>query len=537
MGKTEKIRKFADQYGSYMILFLLAAMELYAFWFLNKYMSLMIGSDESSELVLGKLLSQGNGIYSTNWYYSSEFRILHSTLIYSLMFRILNNWHMVRLFSVIILHVILLASLWFMTKETKISRLFPLIALLIMIPVSDDYYYILLWGGHYTPCVILSFAGLGLIAGYVQDHGKIRTIIYLIISCVISFLTCAVGLRQMLSIYMPAFLSSLLFLLSLGGKNPVLEKRTNFRLLMISLANIITGVFGYLFNKIVLTKYFSFMGWSFRFTDFSLERFMETVNGFLHTFGFRIGTVNAKSVLSNVIAGIIFLLVVFAVVYALRHYREVSRTYLGMTVFFLIGITLFVLLYGFSDMSYMDRYNVPTLVYIWLLIAMWLKEADYFQNRSVFVMTPLLCMMVFAGFLEFRYQRSFALLDYEAEDRIPMAEYIKGQGYTYGYSGFWEANVLTELTNGTVEMQIWFFGHNKMNEHVITDVEPWGQVISHNGYIPDGKVFAVFSEKDYHYYQNKQLLPEDHLIYHTDQHRVYGFRDYEEMKEYLVRQG
>ena len=67
MGKTDKIRQFGEKYGTWVILFLLAVMELYFFWFLNKYMNLLIGSDESSELLLGKILSQGNGIYSTNW--------------------------------------------------------------------------------------------------------------------------------------------------------------------------------------------------------------------------------------------------------------------------------------------------------------------------------------------------------------------------------------------------------------------------------------------------------------------------------------
>ncbi|MBR2761831.1 MAG: hypothetical protein IKD66_11760 [Solobacterium sp.] len=535
MGKTDKIRQFGEKYGTWVILFLLAVMELYFFWFLNKYMNLLIGSDESSELLLGKILSQGNGIYSTNWYYSSEFRILHSTLIYSLVFRFIQNWRMVRLVSVVIIHVILLASLWFLTRQIRISKLFPLIALLVLTPISDDYYYIVLWAGHYTPSVILSFLGLGFMAGYTADSGKGKNLLYLILSLVIAFLTCAVGLRQMLSVYLPAALTAMFFYLLLYTGRPALKKVTALRLCTITFLDLLAGGLGYLFNQIVLTKYFSFMGWGFKFTGFNLDRFIETINGFLNSFGFRIGEVTAKSLISNVVAGIVFLLAVFAIVYALKNSAWVSRTYYSMTVFFLFGLMLFLLLYGFSDMSYFDRYNLTLLVFVWFLIALWIHEAHWFSNRTVFAVTPLLLMMIGAGMLEYRYQRNACLLDYEAEDRTPLAAFLKEQGYTYGYSGFWEANVLTELADGDIEMQIWFFGHNKMNEHVITDVEPWGQVISHNGYIPEGKVFALFSGKDYHYYQNKQLLPEDHLIYETENHRVYSFRNYEEMKSYLVK--
>lgn len=532
----KKMNGFMEKYRTAFLLLFLACFEICFFAFLNKYMDLMISSDESSELLLGRILSEENQILSANWYYSSELRILSSPLVYALVFKFVHNWHLVRLISLAILHLIMLAGLWFMTNESKIFRLFPLLALLVMIPVSGDYFYIVLWGAHYLPYIAISFLGIGFLFGFEKDSGVGKRSFFLICSCVLAFLACAVGLRQMLILYLPLFFTSIVLLLSLVlGKN-IYEGKSIKRISVFSFLSSGFGFAGYLFNKLVLSRYYSFMGWKFQFVDFSLDRFVEVVNGFLHSFGFRTGAVTPKSAVSNVIAGILFLLVVFAILYAIRHSMSISKTYYFMTVFFLSALSLFVLLYGFSDMSYLDRYNLPTLIYVWFLIAMWIEEAEYFQEKSEFVVLALVLGVTCAGLVQYRYQRNAVLLDEERESRVKVADYVLNEGYDYGYSGFWEANVLTEHTDGQVEMQIWFFGEDKINEHQVIDVEPWGQVISHNGYIPEGKVFALFSEKDYFYYDRSDLLPEDHLVFSTDYHRVYGFEDYNEMKQYLVVQ-
>ena len=60
--------------------------------FLSTRSHLMLDSDMSSELILGKLLAEEGGILSTNWYYSTELRVLNTQLVYKLLFTFTDDF-------------------------------------------------------------------------------------------------------------------------------------------------------------------------------------------------------------------------------------------------------------------------------------------------------------------------------------------------------------------------------------------------------------------------------------------------------------
>ena len=38
------------------------------------------------------------------------------------------------------------------------------------------------------------------------------------------------------------------------------------------------------------------------------------------------------------------------------------------------------------------------------------------------------------------------------EHLTPVVGFLQDNGYTFGYANFWDANVITEMTNGQIEM-------------------------------------------------------------------------------------
>ena len=55
-----------------------------------------LDSDMAAEMIFSRILSEEHHIFSTtNWYYSTEFRVLYTQLIMGPLFRICNNWHVI----------------------------------------------------------------------------------------------------------------------------------------------------------------------------------------------------------------------------------------------------------------------------------------------------------------------------------------------------------------------------------------------------------------------------------------------------------
>jgi ABC-type cobalt transport system substrate-binding protein len=77
-------------------IFIILVMMAFLFWFTLSQNQHYTNSDVSSELMLSKILSQENTIFTNQWYYSTELRVLNSQLISSLLFRFIDNWPLIR---------------------------------------------------------------------------------------------------------------------------------------------------------------------------------------------------------------------------------------------------------------------------------------------------------------------------------------------------------------------------------------------------------------------------------------------------------
>ena len=64
---------------------------LFSMYFIKCNYYTLMNTDTSSELILGKKLSQEGGILSKNWCYSTEIRVLDVQILYKLFFILFNN--------------------------------------------------------------------------------------------------------------------------------------------------------------------------------------------------------------------------------------------------------------------------------------------------------------------------------------------------------------------------------------------------------------------------------------------------------------
>jgi len=164
----------------------------------------LLDADMSSEMVLAQQLKQTGGILSSNWYYSTEVRVLNTQLVYSLLFHAFDDWQTVRLLGNISLYLVLLGSYYFFCKRLRITRYFPITAAILLLPLSAPYFYILLYGAYYIPRVSMMFVILGLILPTSLERGKrAGAIVSTLIACALSFALGLEGARMLLILMIP----------------------------------------------------------------------------------------------------------------------------------------------------------------------------------------------------------------------------------------------------------------------------------------------------------------------------------------------
>ena len=64
--------------------------------FLWRNVTDLLDSDMASDMIYADLLRQEGSLLSSNWYYSSEIRILSNHLFFTPLFYLTRDWHLVR---------------------------------------------------------------------------------------------------------------------------------------------------------------------------------------------------------------------------------------------------------------------------------------------------------------------------------------------------------------------------------------------------------------------------------------------------------
>lgn len=82
----------------------------FLFWFLNVNLERFLNSDDTSELMLAKILADENRLITPSWFYSTELRVFNTQILYAFLFKFFNNWHKIRIVSDILLTLTMLVS-------------------------------------------------------------------------------------------------------------------------------------------------------------------------------------------------------------------------------------------------------------------------------------------------------------------------------------------------------------------------------------------------------------------------------------------
>ena len=478
----------------------------------------LLDSGMASEMVLSEILAKEHGIITPNWNYSSELKVLNNQLFYSLFLSLTGSYHVSRILSGVVLFLLLALSSFYFCLQAGLKKKYPLMLILLFLPVSGEYAYYMLYGMSYIPYVAISFTSIALLLHIRRSAEKKKKILLTVGLFVLAFLAGLGGTRQLVICYIPMLL--LFFMESIR------EKKTTLPEALIALAG---GMAGNAVNTNVLSASYHFnSNGDLSFTGYLPEKAGELLMGIFHGYGYTEGPAVFLSVLANICALLIVVCIVhyYVSVFAKNKSRTGEERILSELVLMMAAV--YFLLYLFTDLFYEECCVLLFTVFAAPLICFALEHYEPEEKTGFPVwkgMIPLLGLLaVFvAGICTYS--------DLAGTDKTSalseISEQLVSQGYDSGYASYWNGNIMTELSDGRFEMFNW---DDYVTEKIdVEELYLWNQPISHEEKKPEGKVFILLSTEEEGECPLVRYLTEEEEAARNDDYVAYGFTDYENM--------
>ena len=526
-----------------------AIFTLFLIWKKDFYME---NSDIASDMILGKLLSQEGGILSKNWFYSTELHVVHTQLLYKLLFHIWpDNWLMVRLAAAVVFLILIVASFLFMTRALGLDKEGLLAASILTWPFGQWYVRIVTFGQSYVTYFIIAFVSMGLFFRAVQGSaygrnnrgeksngiatGKLfglQGVIYAVLLAIISFVAGLGGVRLLMICYAPLFATSLVVVLFAhyarfaewkGAKEFGASAKAAF---IYALIPFVFSCIGLGINRKVLCENYHFQD-QFRETwrDFSFSRILDTLSDSLTLFGWHaeVGFVSWQGII-NCLNFLLIAGIVVSIIYVYKNFWK-FQPIVQLFLVYAGVLTLITTVVLSCSNKYYSYYWLPVIPYFLVLLGLGVFNVvdgyiDHYRNVICCLIAAAIALASVSVYADPNPQDQYQ--DYAITDAI---EWLKNSDYEQGFGMFWSSNVINALTDGRIEM------HTVMDVDHIDDLGseyPWLQEVRHTEELPEGRFFIIVSARDYDLGNRGSAMIfgiEDHLIYGSDSAYIYGFEN------------
>ena len=482
-----------------------------------------LDSDISSEFVLAQLLNEEGRFITDSWFYSTELRVVSPVPVYQLALMLFDNWHVARTVSIAVLLCGVAASLVYLARGLGVSLSAALLcASAIVLPITEYNAFTLVYGGFYTVCVMLTFIELGLVLR--MDKKRLLEPALLVVLGVFGGLG---GVRMLMICIAPLLAACAIILFMEARKCESLREIVALPSFMLVAGGVLLAaatLVGYAINSNVLAQAYDFAQYDeTMLCALDAEMFTDQIICLMSYFGYR------NNVMLLSLAGVVSVLAVLlpamgvsSMVMLLREKLCARERMIAvfMPAALLLGMAINVLTLSEgqdSSLPYSVSYYMPAAILL-VFGMFWLLDRFACRMKCLRVVPMLALVFVFlAGNAVYR-DKDMNTYETELED---IAYYLMEEDAYEGYATFWNANVLTEISNGEMEVfavEEWEYG----------DINEWLQRKDHMERRPGGRVFAIFRERDWE--EGEPGYDSEKLIYASDEFYVVVYDSDEEFR-------
>ena len=481
----------------------------------------LLNSDMSGEIILANKLNEGDGfVLSRSWYYSTELRVLYQHLTLQLGLLIFpHNWHLARTISQAIMLAIYAACYLFLAHECNLKKIGVISAAILMCPFGFWYMWYGTYNGAYlTPMLFVCF-DLAMIL-HISKNEKHR-LFFIVLLLILSFMEGLNGVRMLMNFYVPMTVAAVIIIFICIQKKPLekpFSKNSRLWLIKTTIFATVSCAAGYLVNAKVLAQSYYFYTYEAPYwRQFEFSNLLDAWSMFLRIFGYPYHenwtmsdtwTENYLFSVTGILGSLglgLMLAVIFSALRLLFQRDKLSFAHFTVLIAFWSCFIIDSIVYScLEDAESMNSsYWLPIVPLAIAVVAIEIKT-EHFRIpalRRTVIAVILACAFCAGVSTSYRFlkfpPRTIAGLE-------EVGEWLVENGWTKGYASFWAGDMLTELTDGEVE--VW----------VVTDVAsltiyPVLQSTSHDT-APEGKVFVLFQYDDsmpYYSYDNLLYIDEN----------------------------
>ena len=505
----------------------MAAAYLFDLWYQLVPGKWIVDSDLASEMILSDLLNKEGTIISHNWFYSTELKVVNLQWFYRLGLLIFpNDWHLARTFGMAITLALFAAAMLFFVKCAGLGRAGLWMVGTLLWPFGQHYLVYAIYGGYYLVYTFFYMLVLALVLRSLNADKK-HCALQWVLACVITAVAGMNGVKQLMVFHAPLCLAAAILLVlalhSCGKTNwkAALDVcRKEVRLLVASLVTAVAAAAGYFVSNAVLSRMYDFKSYNFivwnRDEDwFTLDRILMD---FFHEFGYENGS--GVFHFGGIAAAVGLLLgcwMFFCIVRLLLRLDKLERNDKLLVLLLVAMLAVCGVAYTYFHEYYLYFWlmNMPVAIAV---MAVEIKTEDFhILGARQLLGVGLAACFTLCAVSTVRQEQEHPYLAHKGLNTA--AEWLVDNGYTQGYSTFWNGNAMTELTSGKLE--VWTLQSLDRD-----DVPNWLQPKSHLTTDPEHPFLLIDTETDGPAENAKLIQYGDCTeVYNDGRYVIYDFAD------------
>lgn len=486
-------------------------------------------SDMASDILLAKECWLKKSFWPTSWIYSTEIRMLSTQLIAAPIFAFTSSLNFVKALSAILISLLSPVSLLFLLNQLKIKQnwLKFVCCIVVFSPFSELLWKYFQFGSYYIPHVCWSFIYAGLfIALAFNENSKRKELIFKILFFILSFIFGLTSIRYIIQFIFPITLTVTSFKVAKIYKNNIKFNFRNFfiedKVIFFSWTGLILAGFGYIGNNIVLQKIYSFSQYNtIAFNAFGDVPFSKWFGDILASFGY-MNNVSAftPAGINNILLYIGLAFFILCVISFIK--ISSKREFLTSGYFFVVFAVVSEIFncFIFTNSDYWPRYLAITMPLFIPCLAIFVEENEIFPVKKYLAAVILFSVTLSNSFIT--YEK--VLITDQNTDKNSVVKFLEDKNYTLGFGSFWNANVITQMTDGKIEMC-----------DVRYKYTPWltSKRYYEDNYKNDQKTFLLISKKEIDSDKNLSSFEKGYLIYSDQFYTVYEYENKKNLQEEL----
>lgn len=505
----------------------MAAAYLFDLWYQLVPGKWIVDSDLASEMILSDLLNKEGTTISHNWFYSTELKVVNLQWFYRLGLLIFpNDWHLARTFGMAITLALFAAAMLFFVKCAGLGRAGLWMVGTLLWPFGQHYLVYAIYGGYYLVYTFFYMLVLALVLRSLNADKK-HCALQWVLACVITAVAGMNGVKQLMVFHAPLCLAAAILLVlalrSCGKTNwkAALDAcRKEVRLLAASLVTAVAAAAGYFVSNAVLSRMYDFKSYNFivwnRDEDwFTLDRILMD---FFHEFGYENGS--GVFHFGGIAAAVGLLLgcwMFFCIVRLLLRLDKLERNDKLLVLLLVAMLAVCGVAYTYFHEYYLYFWlmNMPVAIAV---MAVEIKTEDFhILGARQLLGVGLAACFTLCAVSTVRQEQEHPYLAHKGLNTA--AEWLVDNGYTQGYSTFWNGNAMTELTSGKLE--VWTLQSLDRD-----DVPNWLQPKSHLTTDPEHPFLLIDTETDGPAENAKLIQYGDCTeVYNDGRYVIYDFAD------------